>query len=90
MKRRICSYDMAAVPEDGYIVTDKRGEVLSEVLAKLRTEISAAAVLGLSTRQTQRLLTAYRDGVGGALINKPVGARRTTGSLLASGSTRWS
>ena len=27
MKRRICSYDMAAVPEDGYIVTDERGEI---------------------------------------------------------------
>jgi hypothetical protein len=27
MKRRICSYDMAAVPEDGYIVADERGEI---------------------------------------------------------------
>ena len=27
MKRRICSYDMAAVPEDGYIVTDEGGEI---------------------------------------------------------------
>jgi hypothetical protein len=27
MKRRICSYDLAAVPDDGYIVTDERGEI---------------------------------------------------------------
>ena len=27
MKRRICSYDLAAVPEDGYVVTDDRGEI---------------------------------------------------------------
>jgi hypothetical protein len=29
MKRRICSYDLAAVPEDGYIVTDDGGETYS-------------------------------------------------------------
>jgi hypothetical protein len=33
----------------------RRIEVLSEVLAKRRTEISAAAILGLSTRQMRRL-----------------------------------
>jgi hypothetical protein len=27
MKRRICSYDLAAVPEDGYVVTDDEGEI---------------------------------------------------------------
>jgi hypothetical protein len=27
MKRRICSYNMAAVPEDGYVVTDDGGEM---------------------------------------------------------------
>lgn len=27
MKRRSCSYDMAAVAEDGYTVTDERGEI---------------------------------------------------------------
>jgi hypothetical protein len=27
MKRRICSYDLAAVPEDGYVVTDEGGEI---------------------------------------------------------------
>jgi hypothetical protein len=32
----------------------QRIEVLSEVLAKRRPEISAAAILGLSTRQTRR------------------------------------
>jgi hypothetical protein len=35
----------------------QRIEVLSEVLARRRTEISAAAILRLSTRQTRRLLT---------------------------------
>jgi hypothetical protein len=51
----------------------RRIEVLSEVLAKRRTEISAAAILGLSTRQTRRLLAAYRDGGGGAMIHKARG-----------------
>src|ERR1035441_8449443 len=27
MKRRICSYDLAAVPEDGYVVADDGGEI---------------------------------------------------------------
>ena len=48
----------------------QRIEVLSEVLARRRSEISAAAILGLSTRQTRRLLAAYRDGGGGALITR--------------------
>lgn len=51
----------------------QRIEVLSEVLAKRRTEISAAAILGLSTRQTRRLLKLYRDGGGAALIHKARG-----------------
>jgi len=51
----------------------RRIEVLSEVLAKRRTEVSAAAILGLSTRQTRRLLAAYRDGGGGALVHKARG-----------------
>jgi hypothetical protein len=41
----------------------QRIEVLSEVLARRRTEISAAAIVGLSTRQTRRLLAVYRDGL---------------------------
>src|SRR6202051_3539737 len=51
----------------------QRIEVLSEVLARRRTEISAAAILGLSTRQTRRLLTAYRAGGGGAMIHRSRG-----------------
>jgi Resolvase, N terminal domain len=52
----------------------QRMEVLSEVLARRRTEISAPAVLGLSTRHIRRLLAAYRDGGGGgAMINKAGG-----------------
>jgi hypothetical protein len=61
----------------------QRIEVLSEVLARRRTEISAAAILGLSSRQTRRLLTAYRDGGGGALIHKARG--RTSNNHLISG-----
>ena len=47
----------------------QRIEVLTEVLAGRRTTESAAAVMGLSVRQTQRLLTRYRDGGGAALIH---------------------
>ena len=61
----------------------QRIEVLSEVLARRRTEISAAAILGLSTRQTRRLLAAYRDGGGGALIHKARG--RTSNNRLIPG-----
>jgi hypothetical protein len=56
----------------------QRMEVLSEVLARRPTAISAAAaILGSSTRQTRRLLTTYR---GGALIHKARG--RTTNTRL--------
>jgi hypothetical protein len=51
----------------------RRIEILSEVLAKRRTAISAAAILGISTRQTRRLVVAYRDGGGGAMIHKARG-----------------
>jgi len=61
----------------------QRIEVLSEVLARRRSEISAAAILGLSTRQTRRLLAAYRNGGGGALIHKARG--RTSNNRLIPG-----
>src|ERR1700722_18859400 len=61
----------------------ERIEVLSEVLARRRTEISAAAILGVSTRETRRLLTAYRDGGCGALIHKARG--RTSNNRLIPG-----
>src|ERR1700712_4355822 len=61
----------------------RRIEVLSEVLAKRRTEVSAAAILGLSTRQTRRLVVAYRDCGGGAMIHKARG--RTSNNQLISG-----
>jgi hypothetical protein len=61
----------------------QRIEVLSEVLARRRTEIAAAAILGMSTRQTRRLLAAYRDGGGGALIHKARG--RTSNNRLIPG-----
>jgi transposase len=61
----------------------QRIEVLSEVLARRRTKVSAAAVLGLSTPHTRRLLRAYQDGGGGALINKARG--RTSNNQLIVG-----
>jgi transposase len=61
----------------------RRIEVLSEVLAKRRTEISAAAILGLSTRQIRRLVVAYRVGGGGAMIHKARG--RTSNNQLIAG-----
>jgi hypothetical protein len=51
----------------------QRIEVLTEVLAGKRTAASAAGVLAISVRQTQRLLSKYRDGGGGALIHKARG-----------------
>ena len=60
----------------------QRIEVLSEVVAKKRTERSAAAVLGISTRQTRRLLTAYHDSGGSALIHKARG-RASNNRLIA-------
>jgi hypothetical protein len=61
----------------------QRIEVLTEVLAGSRTAASAAAVLAVSVRQTQRLLNRYHDGGGGALIHKARG--RTSNYQLSTG-----
>jgi transposase len=61
----------------------QRIEVLIEVLAGRRTTASAATVLAVSVRQTQRLLTRYRDGGGGALIHKARG--RSSNYQLSAG-----
>ena len=61
----------------------QRIEVLTEVLGGRRTAGSAAAVPGLSVRQTQRLLLRYGDGGGGALIHRARG--RTSNNQMASG-----
>lgn len=61
----------------------QRIEVLTDVLGKWRTVGSAAAVLGLSVRQTHRLLLRYGDGGGGALIHRARG--RTSNNQMASG-----
>jgi hypothetical protein len=57
----------------GWVTMSKRDlqriEVLMEVLAVSRTAASAAAVLAVSVRQTQRLLNRDRDGGGGALTS---------------------
>ncbi len=50
-----------------------RIEVLSEVVAGRRSEVSAADVLGLSTRQTRRLLKSFRARGGAGLIHKARG-----------------
>ena len=51
----------------------QRIEVLTEVLAGRRTIASAAAILAVCVRQTQRLLSRYREGGGAALIHKARG-----------------
>ena len=61
----------------------QRIEVLTDVLGKRRTVGSATAVLGLSVRQTHRLLLRYGDGGGGALIHRARG--RTSNNQMASG-----
>jgi len=61
----------------------QRIEILSEVLARRRSEVSAAALLGISTRQVRRLLVTYRDGGGGALIHKARG--RASNKVLITG-----
>jgi transposase len=61
----------------------QRIEVLGEVVGGRRTTESAAAVLSMSVRQTQRLLARYKNGGGGALIHKARG--RTANNKLADG-----
>ena len=56
----------------------QRIEVLAEVSPGGRTEASAAAILGLSTRQTRRLIVAYRAGRGASVVHKGRAVRRTT------------
>jgi Helix-turn-helix domain len=51
----------------------QRIEILVEVLSGRRTEASAAGVLGISTRQTRRLVVAYRAGGGASVIHKSRG-----------------
>jgi hypothetical protein len=47
------------------------------------SRIVAIPLLGLGTRQTRRLLAAYRDGGGGAMIHKARG--RTSNNQLIAG-----
>jgi transposase len=65
----------------GWVQMSKRDlqriEVLTEVLSGRRTTESAAALLDVSMRQTQRLLARYRDGGGAALIHKARGRAPT-------------
>jgi hypothetical protein len=61
----------------------QRIEVLAEVLSRRRTEASAAAILGISTRQTRRLIVAYRVGGGASVIHK--GRGRASNNKLMEG-----
>jgi hypothetical protein len=61
----------------------QRIEVLAEVLSGRRTEVSAAAILGISTRQTRRLVVAYRVGGGASVIHKSRG--RASNNKLVEG-----
>jgi hypothetical protein len=64
MKRRICSYDMAAVPEDGYIVTDEGGEIyLCNARCLCIWAVSLATKLELSeTLKARRLVLKVPAG----------------------------
>jgi transposase len=61
----------------------QRIEVLAEVLSGRRTEASAAAILGISTRQTRRLVVAYRASGGASVIHKARG--RASNNRLVEG-----
>jgi hypothetical protein len=61
----------------------QRIEVLAEVVSRRRTEASAAAILGLSTRQTRRLIVAYRASGGASVIHK--GRGRASNNRLIEG-----
>ena len=57
MKRRICSYDLAAVPEDGYVVTDDGGEIyLCNARCLCIWTVSLATKPGLSEELKARRL----------------------------------
>jgi len=61
----------------------QRIEVLAEVLSGRRTETSAATILGISTRQTRRLVVAYRSDGGASVIHK--GRGRASNNRLVEG-----
>src|ERR1017187_5909297 len=68
MKRRICSYDLAAVPEDGYIVTDDGGEIyLCNARCLCIWAVSLATKLGLSEEFKARKLV-LKAGAGEELV----------------------
>ena len=57
MKRRICSYDLAAVPEDGYVLTDDGGEIyLCNARCLCIWSVSLATKPGLSEELKARKL----------------------------------
>ena len=57
MKRRICSYDLAGAPEDGYVVTDDGGEIyLCNARCLCIWAVSLATKPGLSEELKARRL----------------------------------
>jgi hypothetical protein len=64
MKRRICSYDLAAVPKDGYVVTDDGGEIyLCNARCLCIWAVSLATKPGLSQElQARRLVLKVPGG----------------------------
>jgi len=61
----------------------QRIEVLGEIVAGRRTTESAAAIVAVSVRQAQRLLSRYKAGGGAALIHQARG--RTAHNKVADG-----
>ena len=59
----------------------QRIEVLAEVVSKRRSEASAAAILGISTRQARRLIVAYRSSGGASVIHKARGRASNNRSI---------
>ena len=64
MKRRICSYDLAAVPEDGYVLTDDGGKIyLCNARCLCIWAVSLATKPGLSEElKTRRLVLKVPAG----------------------------
>jgi hypothetical protein len=65
----------------------QRIEILAEVLSRRRTEASAATILGISTRQTPRLVVACRTSGEASVIHK--GRGRASNNRLLEGTREY-
>ena len=85
MKRRICSYDLAAVPEDGYIVTDDGGEIyLCNARCLCIWAVSLATKPGLSEELKARRLV-LKAPAGEELVFETIAGLARWASLHALG-----